>query len=200
MNYVCGFMMSWDMQEFLLIKKTHPEWQAGKLNGIGGKIESKTLICIVPNHYHQIGELITRTWLETEKIIPSYLSNYKSSNDFETPHQAMVREFYEETGIQTPERRWRCFHIEELEYDQANKISKAKIYFFAAFGDETKRQYLGKENDPLFEVVSTYKLTDLYFYRPEEVIYSIPYLIRMIIDLVRSGNFNNINPQGVNSK
>jgi len=166
-------MMSWDMQEFLLIKKTHPEWQAGKLNGIGGKIENTEILEGGDGNKYGLPE---------------------------TPHQAMVREFYEETGIQTPEKRWRCFHIEEYEIDQNTKTSKVKIYYFAAFGDETKRQYLGKDNDPLFEIVSTYKLTDLYFYRPEEVIYNIPYIIRMIIDLMKSGNFNNINPQGVNSK
>lgn len=39
MNYVAGFMFSHDRSRVALIRKSKPAWQAGKLNGIGGKIE-----------------------------------------------------------------------------------------------------------------------------------------------------------------
>lgn len=39
-SYVLGFLFSEDRESILLIKKDHPTWMAGKLNGIGGKIES----------------------------------------------------------------------------------------------------------------------------------------------------------------
>ena len=38
-RYVIGFLFSGSGEKFLLIRKDHPEWQAGALNGIGGKIE-----------------------------------------------------------------------------------------------------------------------------------------------------------------
>ena len=38
-GYVCGFLFSPDRGRVLLIRKRRPAWQAGKLNGIGGKIE-----------------------------------------------------------------------------------------------------------------------------------------------------------------
>ena len=38
-GFVCGFMFSVDRSRLLLIRKRRPTWQAGKLNGIGGKIE-----------------------------------------------------------------------------------------------------------------------------------------------------------------
>ena len=38
-KYVTGFLFSIDAQEVVLIQKNRPEWQAGKLNGVGGKIE-----------------------------------------------------------------------------------------------------------------------------------------------------------------
>jgi 8-oxo-dGTP diphosphatase len=38
-NYVLGFMIDTERNEILLIKKNRPAFQAGKLNGIGGKIE-----------------------------------------------------------------------------------------------------------------------------------------------------------------
>lgn len=39
MNYVCGLIFSADRARILLIEKRRPAWQAGRLNGIGGKIE-----------------------------------------------------------------------------------------------------------------------------------------------------------------
>lgn len=66
-QYVCGFAFSsQDPVEVLLIHKQRPEWQQGKLNGIGGHIE--------------FGE---------------------------GPHEAMVREFREETGAEI--RYWNSF-------------------------------------------------------------------------------------------
>lgn len=38
-KYVVGFMFSDDQKKVALIRKNKPEWQAGKLNGIGGSVE-----------------------------------------------------------------------------------------------------------------------------------------------------------------
>lgn len=38
-QYVCGFYFDHTHQEVVLIWKNKPSWQAGKLNGIGGKVE-----------------------------------------------------------------------------------------------------------------------------------------------------------------
>ena len=40
-TYCVGFMFSQNLQRVALIRKTHPDWQAGKLNGIGGEIDSR---------------------------------------------------------------------------------------------------------------------------------------------------------------
>src|SRR5882672_6915589 len=141
MNYVCGFMMSYDLMQFLLIRKTHPEWQKGKLNGIGGKIERKEVLTS--------NDAGWESWL------------------METPFEAMIREFHEETGITTTRNRWRCFHIEEFDIGPDGN-ERTKVYFFAAFGDEAKRQYIGENKDPMFEVVSSYSLLDLFFTESED--------------------------------
>lgn len=39
MDYVAGFLFNADRTEVLLIQKSHPDWQNGKLNGVGGKVE-----------------------------------------------------------------------------------------------------------------------------------------------------------------
>lgn len=38
-EYVCGFMITATKSEVVLILKSKPDWQAGFLNGVGGKIE-----------------------------------------------------------------------------------------------------------------------------------------------------------------
>lgn len=66
-QYVLGFMFNKAKSRVLLIHKKHPDWQAGKWNGIGGKIESED----------------------------------------ESPHDAMAREFEEETGLRTTWEDWK---------------------------------------------------------------------------------------------
>lgn len=38
-EYVVGFMFSSDHERIALIRKNKPEWQKGKLNGIGGRMQ-----------------------------------------------------------------------------------------------------------------------------------------------------------------
>lgn len=38
-EYVCGFLFNPPLSHVALIKKAKPDWQAGLLNGVGGKIE-----------------------------------------------------------------------------------------------------------------------------------------------------------------
>lgn len=40
-SYVVGFMFNDDLSRVALIRKTHPAWQAGKMNGIGGILEEE---------------------------------------------------------------------------------------------------------------------------------------------------------------
>src|SRR6267143_1756551 len=163
MNYVCGFMMSWDLQEFLLIRKTHPDWMKGKWNGIGGKIETNEM----HTGMHDI---------------------YK-----ETPHETMIREFYEETGIQTTKKRWHCFHIEEFKKGPDSQEG-TKVYYFAAFGDETKRESFGLRK----EQIKTHTLIDV-FWDQGNYLWNLNYLLHMIIYQVRKGFFHQLNPQNVNN-
>lgn len=65
-SYVCGFMFSSDCSRVLLIEKNRPNFQKGKLNGIGGKIEASDLTIV----------------------------------------DAMIREFREETSIETTVDDW----------------------------------------------------------------------------------------------
>ena len=39
-HYVVGFVFDYALKNVLLLKKTHPEWQKGKYNGVGGLVEN----------------------------------------------------------------------------------------------------------------------------------------------------------------
>lgn len=69
-KYVLGFLFDDSGSQVVLIRKTKPKWQAGLLNGIGGKIE-----------------------------------------EGETPAEAMVREFNEETGVLFSAESWREYAV-----------------------------------------------------------------------------------------
>jgi 8-oxo-dGTP diphosphatase len=38
-HYVCGFLFSSERSQVVLIEKNRPDFQAGRLNGVGGKVE-----------------------------------------------------------------------------------------------------------------------------------------------------------------
>ena len=40
LNYVAGFLFDEPLENVILIRKNRPKWQAGKLNGVGGKVEA----------------------------------------------------------------------------------------------------------------------------------------------------------------
>lgn len=40
MRYCCGFAFDTGRRHVVLIEKKKPEWQKGKLNGVGGKVEA----------------------------------------------------------------------------------------------------------------------------------------------------------------
>ena len=69
-EYVVGFMFDEYRERVVLIRKNRPEWQAGKLNGVGGKVEPD-----------------------------------------ENPMAAMIREFQEETGVETSPLDWTNFAL-----------------------------------------------------------------------------------------
>lgn len=102
-RYVLGFMFSENKEDVLLIKKLRPEWQKGKINGIGGKVED---------------------------------SDNSDSN------LAIVREFKEETGIETNFDDWEDFATMSC-FDPTNywtcdilTIFSDKIYDFKKVEEE----------------------------------------------------------------
>lgn len=64
LEYVVGFMFDPSLQLVLLIRKNRPDWQAGRLNGIGGKIEDgEASIDAMIREFKEEAGLLYRSWL-----------------------------------------------------------------------------------------------------------------------------------------
>lgn len=61
-TYVVGFLFSSDLKRVALVKKNRPEWQAGLLNGIGGKVEEgeSPLEAMIREFHEEAGLFITQ--------------------------------------------------------------------------------------------------------------------------------------------
>ena len=94
-EYVLGFMFSKDKSHIALICKEKPEWQKGKINGIGGKVEPED----------------------------------------RRPIYSMIREFKEETGVETNITHWGP-SFATMNFEDSNEGGiKSVIYCYRAFTD-----------------------------------------------------------------
>ena len=134
MTYVVGFLFSDDRRWVTLIRKNRPDWQAGKYNGVGGKVE--------------VGEAV---------------------ND------AMVREFYEETGVKTKWTDWNEFALLRGDY--------GAVYVFKA----TSTKYLSfvktQTDEEIMNILVKHILDAD---EPYPVVPNLPVLIRLaLMDAVK---------------
>ena len=64
-NFVLGFLFSKDKSQVALIRKLKPDWQKGKLNGIGGKIEeNETPIQAMVREFQEEAGVEIKQWFE----------------------------------------------------------------------------------------------------------------------------------------
>lgn len=129
--YVCGFLFSPDRSAVALIRKRRPAWQAGRLNGVGGKVESG-----------------------------------------ESPGEAMVREFWEEAGVEV--RGWREVVVLEgrpSEFDPAGW----RGHFFAATASPAEWEGVRSMTDEAIEKCAVRPL-------PEDTIPNLRWIIPLMLD------------------
>jgi len=131
-EYVVGFAFSRYGNKVALIRKNKPDWQAGKLNGIGGKVEK--------DEYH---------------------------------FDAMVREFREETGVQTNNQDW----------DLVTTLTSNtwKMTVFKAFLEPEDFRSIRTIEEEVVEIHDTKELFTRMFEGTENTIHNIPMLLAMCL-------------------
>jgi 8-oxo-dGTP diphosphatase len=122
-RYVVGLLFDNNRNYVVLIRKTHPEWQNGNLNGPGGHIE-----------------------------------------EMETPEEAMMREFKEETGLEVA--------LWDEVVTLYNYSLGWEVTFFRAFGD------VSKVNSVTDEEVQIHSAGSL----PSNVIPNLRWIIPLALD------------------
>ena len=131
-EYVLGFAFNKRKDEIVLIEKQKPDWQKGKLNGVGGKLE----------------------------------------NEDESPLYAMVREFKEETGVDTKIDQWNLFGCMTFEKDIMG--GGAKVWLFRMF-DNCILDCLTTESEEILRV-NTDTCLDVY-----DCMHNLPILIPLAL-------------------
>lgn len=144
-KYVIGFAFDESRERVVLIEKDRPEWQAGKHNGVGGKIETYD----------------------------------------ESPVAAMVREFKEETGVETTAEEWNYFAVMNVEEDIMNG-KPSRMYCFRTFlSTERFEQCSTQETEQVVKVSAGVTLHQM------PLIDKVHYLVRLALEEHLS--FTNIN-------
>lgn len=141
-NMVLGFYFAKNSSTVLLVKKARPDWQKGKLNGIGGHIE-----------------------------------------DGESPEQAMIREFREETGTEV--RDWAKVTI--------LSGNDWMAHVFRSFGNVMEVQ--GTEDEP----VGYFTINDVANMGMDKILHNLKWLIPLCLDSfsnVPVVNYNNMLKDG----
>lgn len=169
MSYVCGFPISFDFNQILMINKgAAKRLEMGvqlMWSGLGGKVQERP---------ERGGILIE---------IPK-----------EKPHEAMEREFQEETGYLIKRKRWHLFLVKEY--------VGTKIYFFVSFmsPDEiSKIKYTYKGHSRKGEgQIDSHNMVDILF-DDENYTFDIPYLINFLMRESRRGFLTKLDPEGLNS-
>lgn len=136
-KYVVGFMFDENYDNVALIRKNRPHWMAGKLNGIGGKIEE--------------GEL---------------------------PEVAMIREFKEETGLETWCFEWQ--HFLKTNGKENTDHSAFEIDFYVSIGDLSKLKTM---EDEVVEITSVDSIT----LRRKDIVENLAWIIGLAIDCNTDG-------------
>lgn len=61
--YVVGFLFNRTMSHVVLIKKNKPKWQAGLLNGVGGKVEAgESALQAMIREFHEEAGMVVENW------------------------------------------------------------------------------------------------------------------------------------------
>lgn len=74
LKYTLDFIFDKNWEKVLLVHKQRPEWQKGKINGVGGKYEEgeNSVACIRRETNEKTGlDIEERTWISMGGLVPT---------------------------------------------------------------------------------------------------------------------------------
>jgi 8-oxo-dGTP diphosphatase len=96
-KYVLGFVFNLDKTQVALIRKNRPQWQAGMLNGIGGKIEEgETAFGAMIRECKEESTISITEWKNFAKFtgtwgeVECFMSLYKDLTKLECPESEEI--------------------------------------------------------------------------------------------------------------
>lgn len=115
-EYVIGFLFRENKTEVALIRKNRPNWQKGKLNGIGGKIEPAELpYAAMCREFREEAGADVRDWVKFAELTCSdaLIHFFRSEAEVEISSQTDEEVFWVPVGVQQvyystiiPNLRW----------------------------------------------------------------------------------------------
>lgn len=192
-KYVAGFMMDYRMDRFIVIDKDGKSFGPGirmRLQPPGGKIGK--VLRNVGDPY--IDENYSRGMSPSGLVVLGEVETQRQQLVDENPHEAMSREFEEETGVGIDKKRWHCFMIKEYQ--------EAKLYFFAIFVNPMELDYvLEKSRTNVNSKEGEIKIIDFIdiFFDPHLFTFDTSVIAQFIRVEMLKGFFTKLDPEGVNS-
>ena len=127
-KYVTGFLFSPDRQSVVLIHKNRPEFQAGKINGVGGKIEKdETPLMAMRREFFEETGVEIENWREFAVI---------NGPDYEVYFHCSISEKYISVESKTDEQ---VFSYELSKLQELNVIPNTRwLIPMALYGSHDK--------------------------------------------------------------
>jgi 8-oxo-dGTP diphosphatase len=160
-EYVLGFIFNEENDNVLLMKKLKPEWQAGKFNGIGGKIEfNETPFQAMERETFEEVDIVGKLdWQHAGLVVGITKGSYKIE-DLNTPETIARNEFKVSVETTEPSDEW-------------------VVFVYAA-------SYTGKASSKEEEKVSWHPIKEL----PDNCIENLHWLIPMCQNRLKNSGFN----------
>jgi len=187
MNYVCGFLnvcgflIHKPLMLVALVRKQKPAWQAGLLNGIGGKIERLCGDCFHIESVHMLRYMPNQPYGCTEcyknRHMLKHVCTKYTYDKLETPLQAQIREFKEETSVEFVNWQHYCT-VYGKQVRTGNPDRSYECHFLRGFA-QTMQPFMALRSLE-HEQITTENINHI---TTQNSIPNLPWLLRMALDI-----------------
>lgn len=136
--FVCGFCFDQERDRVVLIQKAQPDWQAGRLNGVGGKVESG----------ESVAQAMTREFEEEAGVrLPAHAvgTGKSTTPDIWTPFCVLTLNGNADHDVAEEP-------ADEKSRTDGSAGSAGRVFFFRAISSDTVRRVRTAETEPVLRI------------------------------------------------